>query len=179
MLLSGNRRLKNSIAASRDRLYRLAFSWCHDPHIADDLVQDAIEKALSKTHQLRAAKAVDCWLYSVLSNCYKDHLRRRKRELERHVSEEDFAVDDEGSRPDSMLAHREVYRAMARLTEDQRVILSLVELAGLSYAEVSETLSIPLGTVMSRLSRARKELRESLLAEETGTRANVTYLIHR
>ena len=153
--------LRRKIAASRLRLYRVALAWCGDEMLADDLVQETLTLALQKSGQLREADRLNAWMYSILNNCWKQHLRR-------HRPHEDLDEEraGEGPGPDGMAQQLEVVtrvrNAVARLPMEQRRVLALVDLEGFSYAEVSEVLEIPIGTVMSRLHRARKSLLEKL-----------------
>lgn len=150
----------------RPRLFRLAFAWCHDRHLADDLVQDALAKALGRGSQLREDKAMEGWLFAILNNCWRDHLRRRKEfENVEDVDEVVLAHDDS---PDRSYATRQttdrVRRAIAALPMAQRQVVTLVDMEECSYAQVAEILEVPVGTVMSRLSRARQALKALLLA---------------
>jgi RNA polymerase sigma-70 factor (ECF subfamily) len=153
--------LRRKIADSRVRLYRVALAWCGDQMLADDLVQETLAMALHKSHQLREADRLNAWLYSILNNCWKQHLRRNRP----HEDLDDQRPTD-GPGPDGMLQQLEVVTrvrsAVAALPLEQRRVLALVDLEGFAYAEVSEVLEIPIGTVMSRLHRARKSLLEML-----------------
>ncbi len=155
--------LKDRIARRRGRLYKVAYAWCGEPHLADDLVQEAIARAMDKYRQLRDPSRLDSWLYSILNNCWREHLRRRRPETE--VDEESLECTrcPERLNQASELA-RCVLNLMARLPEGQRQVLSLVALEDLSYREVADVLDIPIGTVMSRLCRARQTLLEGFEA---------------
>lgn len=150
--------LKNRIGESRDRLYRVALAWSGDKMLADDLVQEAITAGIVNSHQLRDEKRLFVWLYSILNNSWCKYLRNKKLQIE---LDDDFA-DEERSGPFKSCEESEtvlrVRRAVATLPPDQSQVIALVDLEGLSYCEVSETLNIPIGTVMSRLHRARKNL---------------------
>ena len=159
-----NRRLQ----ALRPRLYRLAFAWCKDPYLADDLAQEAMIRATHRQAQLRAPQLLDRWVIRILANLWFDHLRAE------HASESlDEIMDQlpaaEADEPES--AHRRqetierVRAAVARLPPVQRVVITLVDLEELSYREVAEVLDLPMGTVMSRLSRGRQKLKEWLIDE--------------
>ena len=156
--------LRHRLAERRERMYRLAFSWCHNPSLADDLTQEALAKALRNRTQLRDDRRLDGWLFRILANCWQDHLRRTKEkggldDLDLHHLETPEAICDEQE-----LVVR-VRRAVAQLPLAQRQVLTLIDLEEVSYAEASEILDIPIGTVMSRISRARGTLR-ILLEEE-------------
>ena len=158
----------------RERLYRMAFAWCHDRYLADDLVQQALYKALQKRTQLKDPAAIDGWLHRILANCLHD-FHRRQRETEEFDPER-------GPWTESALraAEREdvvarVRCAVATLPLAQRQVITLIDLEGSSYNDVAAALDIPLGTVMSRLCRARRALKDRLhpdmgLPEETAGR---------
>ena len=162
---------RRNLARNRKRLYRIAYSWTRNPALADDLVQDTMIKALRHQGQLREAEAQDAWLFTILANSYRDHFRRQ-RDME---DIDDLDLPDD-STPESEHANnqlrRKVRAAIGRLPEGQRQVITLVDLEGFSYVEVAQILSIPSGTVMSRLCRGRQALRELLLPEfghpETG-----------
>ncbi len=153
--------LRRKIAASRGRLYRVALAWCGDAMLADDLVQETLTQALQKIHQLRDRERLYAWLYSILNNRWKQHLRSR-----RPFDELDMDQPFEGPGPESMVEHLEIIArirlAVSALPLGQRRVLALISLEGFSYSEVAEILEIPAGTVMSRLHRARKHLIELL-----------------
>ncbi|MGW8248922.1 MAG: RNA polymerase sigma factor [Acidiferrobacterales bacterium] len=149
---------------SRAQLYRVAYSWCHNPALADDIVQETLIKAYKKSDQLRDPKAARSWLFSILSNCYNDHFRRN-RETE---DIDNVSIIDEKS-PETETRQlqivEKVRKAVATLSEGQRQVVTLVDLEGFSYIEVATILDIPIGTVMSRLCRARKTLKDILITE--------------
>ncbi|HEB99741.1 MAG TPA: RNA polymerase sigma factor [Thiotrichales bacterium] len=160
-----SREFRERLDANRDRLYRIAYSWCHDPALADDLVQETLEKALKKGNQLRDPKAMDTWLYSILNNCWRDHFRRSRETVD--IDEVPFASDSspEEESHSHLVAHQ-VRQAIETLPLGQRQVLTLVDLEGCSYIEVANILEIPVGTVMSRLCRARRALKERLLGSD-------------
>lgn len=157
-------RLRRQLPDKRDQLYRIAFSWCHDPALADDLVQETLAKALAKVHQLRDRERLEPWLFRVLSNCWKDHLRahREMQDIDDIVLASPHTPAD--SYRERELADR-VRAGVAQLPSGQRQVLTLVDLEGMPYVEVAEVLEIPIGTVMSRLSRARAALAERLRSD--------------
>lgn len=157
------RQLAAEAEACRTRLYRMAYAWCHDPALADDLVQEAMARGLAQLGQLRDTGKVGGWLFSILNRCWLDHLRARHDAVDDEVLM-DLPADLPG--PDGHVERRETVRrvrnAVAELPLGQRQVLTLVDLEELSYAEVAEILAIPIGTVMSRLCRARSALRKLL-----------------
>lgn len=150
-------------ATMRPRLVRLAYSWSQDAHLADDLAQEALTRALDKQGQLREMQAMPAWLMSILQNCWMDHLRRQHP----HEDLETLAeLPHGGEGPEEVACRGQVVecvrRAVARLPLGQRQVLTLVDLEECGYAEVAAILGIPIGTVMSRLSRARQAVKADL-----------------
>ena len=143
---------------ARPRLYRIAYAWTRHPELADDLTQDVLYRALQKRHQLRDIEALDAWLVRILHGCWCDLLRKRYPDAEL-----DEVVDDPANGPDRMHSSRElvqnVRNAVSSLPVGQRTVLTLVDLEGFSYQTVAELLDLPIGTVMSRLCRARRQLK--------------------
>lgn len=157
------RELIQQIEASRARLYRMAYAWCHDSALADDLAQEALARGLTRIEQLRDSERVHGWLFSILHRCWIDHLRGRRDDLDESALT-DLAIDEPG--PDGAAERSQtvgrVRHAVAALPIGQRQVVTLVDLEELSYAEVADVLAIPIGTVMSRLCRARSALRQLL-----------------
>jgi RNA polymerase sigma-70 factor (ECF subfamily) len=153
---------RGQVEAQREPLYRLAYSWCHDAALADDIVQESLLRALDRAGQLEDPQRLKGWLCAILANCLKDHFRRA-RPLE-PLDEEMPAHGEtpEGASASNQLAAR-VRAEIERLPLGQRQTVTLVDLEGFSYAEVGEILEVPIGTVMSRLCRAREALRERLM----------------
>jgi len=139
-------------------LRRYARALTHNPDLADDLVQDCLERAIRKRALWRPSGTVRSWMFRILLNIYRNDLRRRRRAP--HLPLDTLAAD-----PPSLdthpgrLALAETARAMQSLPMEQREVLLLVALEEMSYAEAAEVLGIPLGTLMSRLGRARATLR--------------------
>lgn len=158
------RQFEKRLEESRPRLWRLAYSWCHNRAISDDLVQDTLAKALDRHAQLRDPEVMNGWLCSILANCWHDHLRRRKDMAD--IDDLDESELPECGQPDDDYQQNEIVlrvrAAVARLPAGQREVVTLVDLEEFSYAEVAAILDIPIGTVMSRLSRARAALRDKL-----------------
>jgi len=160
-LITNKRYVRGELEKRRELLYRLAYSWCHNPALADDLVQDAMVKALKNARQLKNAAAIKGWLSKILANCWYDHLRRTREtvDLDNLPYEETASSGDEHEQQDIVSRVRAM---IAELPVGQRQVITLVDLAGFSYVEISHILDIPVGTVMSRISRARKALRAKL-----------------
>lgn len=158
------RELTERIEASRERLYRVAFAWCHDASLADDLAQETLSRGLSRLDQLREDDRLGSWLFAILHRCWIDHLRGRRDDLDEETLLE---LPSELPGPERRAEQQEtvvrVRAAVASLPLGQRQVVTLVDLEEFSYAEVAEVLAIPIGTVMSRLCRAREALRRLLV----------------
>lgn len=169
------RKIRREIEALRPSLYRLAWSWCQNADLADDLVQETMLKGLKKSGQLRDPSQLKSWLCRILSNVYYDHFRAQKPNDSAEMDE----LAAEQADPEQMAHRRDLVSRMQaglrQLSDSHRQIVTLVDLMGLSYSEVAETLEIPAGTVMSRLNRARRQLRKHLMEKEI-TSGNVFYL---
>jgi len=158
------RELVERIEASRPRLHRLAFAWCHDAALADDLTQEALARSLVRIDQLRESARLMGWLCAILNRCWIDHLRGLRPDADVELLAE-LPSDLPG--PDSHAERQQtvsrVRAAIAELPLGHRQVVTLVDLEDFSYAEVAEILAIPIGTVMSRLCRARASLRQLLV----------------
>ena len=156
--------LRKQMKALRPQLYRLAWSWCHDAEQADDLVQDTLLRGLERIDQLRDQEQLKYWLCRIMSNLHKDQLRMRRES----VNYEEVVLPAEGD-PEQEAGRQEligqVRTAIAKLNEDQRMVVTLVDLMGFSYADVAGVLEVPVGTVMSRLNRARERMRSLLMRQ--------------
>jgi RNA polymerase sigma-70 factor (ECF subfamily) len=164
--------LRPGIEAQRPVLYRIAYAWCHDASLADDLAQETLSKAWKQRAQLRDEAAMKSWLVSIMNRCWLDHLRGR-REYE-DVDDLSDVLESPADTPEQQCDREKVIAcvraAVARLPLGQRQVLTLVDLEDFGYAEVAGILGIPVGTVMSRLSRARAALK-GLLNQAMGSQA--------
>lgn len=144
------------IVALIPRLRRYARALVSERSRADDLVQDTLERAWAKLHLFRAGTDLRAWLFTVMHNVYVNQVRaaREMVEFDESVLEGDLR-DPQGER----LEVRDLERALQRLPAEQRQVLLLVALEDMSYDETARALGVPIGTVMSRLSRARERLR--------------------
>lgn len=140
-------------------LRRYARALLRDRAAADDLVQDCLERVVGRWHQRKADGDTRAWIFAILHNLAMTRLRRASTRPPAVPLEETHEGDlaRRPSQEDALLA-RDVLSALSRLPEEQRVVLLLVAVEDLSYAETAQVLGIPLGTVMSRLSRARERL---------------------
>jgi len=158
-----------ALLAHLPRLRRYAIALCRDSNLADDLVQECVERALRNREALNQQSHVSGWLRSILHNLYLDALRRERR---RGISvdwHDSANLIELSVAPADRSAARELQQAMNELTVEHRQILLLVGLEGRSYRDVAAELDIPIGTVMSRLARARAQLR-LLLDYANGTK---------
>ena len=142
------------------RLRRLARALTRDVTAADDLVQIAIERALSRRDQWRPGTRLDSWVMRIMKNAWIDETRSRGRWRKVLDSEEaGVNVSDGSGQTDEQLA---IAQAMANLPDEQRIAVALVLIDGLSYADAAEVLEIPPGTLNSRVVRGRMALMEAL-----------------
>jgi len=142
----------------RLRRYAQALTKGHSS-MAEDLVQDSLERALDRSHQFRQGTDLRAWLFTIMHNVYANQVRRINNgpdfvELPETINES--LVDTSTSK----LELSDLHRAISELPLEQRKILLLVTLEGLPYQQVADTLGIPVGTVMSKLSRTRQHLRK-------------------
>ena len=144
------------------RLRRYARALVGDRAAADDLVQDTLERAWAKLHLYRRGTDLRAWLFTVMHNVHVNKVRatRAPDTLEDEMPE----LAQRASQGDSLMV-RDLDRSISRLPAEQRSVLLLVTLEDMSYDEVARTLGIPIGTVMSRLSRAREKLRGMMLGQ--------------
>jgi RNA polymerase sigma-70 factor (ECF subfamily) len=147
------------------RMRRYARALLRNPVDADDLVQDAVVRALDKAHLWQPGTDLRAWLFTILHNQYVNSVRKSARSGPQLPIEAAATI----GRAASQLASIELgdlKMAIERLPDEQRSVLLLVGLEGMSYDEVAQILKIPVGTVRSRLSRAREALRSELDAPE-------------
>jgi RNA polymerase sigma-70 factor, ECF subfamily len=151
------------LAALVPRLRRFARSLSRDEAAADDLVQAALERALLNLDRWRPGTRLDSWLCRILQNAWLDDRRRWAARGRWTVPiEEDMLVVDGGRLAEDRLLLSRVMEAVALLPREQRAVLDLVAFEGLTYREAADTLGAPIGTVMSRLARARLRLHTAL-----------------
>ncbi|CAN7290523.1 sigma-70 family RNA polymerase sigma factor [Polaromonas sp. LjRoot131] len=142
-------------------LRRYARALTGDAWAADDLVQDTLERACSRWRLWLAGSDLRAWLFTLMHNIFVNQLRRSLRQAAAGATVNVEDVENELAAPEAGMAQAlDLQRCLLRLPEDQRAVLLLVSLEDLSYEEVAKITGVPVGTVMSRLSRARSRLRE-------------------
>jgi RNA polymerase sigma factor (sigma-70 family) len=141
------------------RLRRYARALAGDRAAADDLVQDTLERAWMKLHLYRRGTDLRAWLFTVMHNLYVNQLRAARPGA---LLDEESPELAQPARENDALVLRDLDAAIRRLPVEQREVLLLVALEDMSYEEAARTLEIPIGTVMSRLARAREKLRAML-----------------
>ena len=162
----------------RDRLYRTAYSWSHDPDIADDIVQQTLFNVINNLSKVRDFDVIDGWVYKVLVRCYSDYYRKNNL-LELSEEHEEVANYSHERNIDEEQLVCLVRDLIKNISLAQRQVLTLVDLDGFTYIEVANILSIPVGTVMSRLSRARKQLHKQLTNSHVSETATYTDYLRR
>lgn len=143
----------NGLMALLPRLYAFARTMLADPDAARDLVQEAVTRALAARRVPDDAPAYRAWMFRIVRNAALDEIRRLKR-----PAPDVAASADIWSYDDASIAKITVEQGLATLPETHREIISLIDIAGFSYGEAAEMLQVPLGTVMSRIARARDAL---------------------
>jgi len=174
-LFSTKREFVGKLENIRPRLFRLAYSWCHQRDLADDLVQETLTKAFKSEKQLKNIEQFDGWAFRILVNTWRNYLSRTR--LMENI--DDYIFTEEHT-PESLHEQYQlnnfVHSAVDALPQGQRQVLTLIDLEGLSYSEVSDILDIPIGTVMSRICRARKLLASKLFQSAENAEYSATFL---
>lgn len=153
--------LRDGIIAMLPRLRRFARSLARDPHDADDLVQITVERALGRADQFHRDSHLAGWLFGILRNAWIDECRsRRRREPLQGPQELGEAVGDPAAASQAELLS--VQDAVLQLPEEQRLAVSLVLIEGFSYKEAAAIMTVPIGTLTSRLARGRAALQQML-----------------
>jgi RNA polymerase sigma-70 factor (ECF subfamily) len=170
--------LRQTLAAVLPRLRRFARTLTHDVQDADDLAQNAIERALLRAAQWRAPPAdatteqietaVRSWMFGIVKNAWIDNRRAHRRERAIVGGDEGLAEVPDTAHS-SVQDQLSIAAAMQRLPEEQRLAVSLVLIEGLSYQEAADIMEVPIGTLTSRLSRAREALTALLGASESSS----------
>ena len=154
------------------RLRRYARALTGERSAADDLVQDTLERAWTKLHLWRAGSDLRAWLFTIMHNVHVNQVRSRSAAATVPLDDDVADAPVRATQAD-MLEVRDIDTALKRLPVEQREVLLLVALEHMSYQETADTLGIPIGTVMSRLARARERLRMMLDADAGATSLKV------
>lgn len=156
--------IPEGLVALLPRLRRFGRVLTRNQADADDLVQLAIERALRRTDQWQPGTRLDHWMIGIMRNAWIDEIRARKRRSALFAPEE--AGEHVGETPMQGVAEAlDIQDAVARLPEEQRIVIALVLVEGFSYKEAAQLLEIPIGTLTSRLARARTALQVLLSPE--------------
>ena len=149
------------------RLRRFARSITHQRDDADDLVQVGLERALGRSGQFEAGTRLDSWMFRIMKNAWIDEVRSRIRRDRIFSPEEagEHVGDDHAEAHQQRMA---IQKAISLLSDDHRIVIGLVLVDGLAYKEAADVLDIPIGTLTSRLARAREAL-QGLLSEQART----------
>jgi RNA polymerase sigma-70 factor (ECF subfamily) len=167
-------RFSDQLIAVLPRLRRFARGLTGTAAEADDLVQAACERALAREHQFQEGTRFDSWMFRIVQTVWIDQLRAREvRKEDGDVAEDRLGSDMPVRRIEARLALGEVRLAVERLPPEQRAVLMLVTVDGLSYKEAAAVVGVPVGTIMSRLARARIALHQQLAAG-AGVRRSAT-----
>lgn len=171
--------LERFVVEYGDRAYGFAFGLCGNEADARDIVQESFLRLFAKADMYDESQPLETWFLSILKNLYRDGLRRWERRsrisLDAPVGDEGLTVADSlaDAREEALLDRLEreessarVRRALEALTPDARAVLALVDMENVGYEDAAETLGVPLGTLRSRLNRARAALRKRLLEME-------------
>jgi RNA polymerase sigma-70 factor (ECF subfamily) len=153
------------------RLRRFALALTGTYADADDLVQDALERALARLHQWRPGTRLDSWVYRIAQNAWRDQLRRgRTRGVALPLDDADEQPGSDGrTDAEASLQLREALHALAQLPWEQRIVITLIQIEGYTYPEAAAILDVPEGTVTSRLVRGRAALERLMLERERAT----------
>ena len=157
---AGRRRIEDYVP----RLYGYALSLSGDVHDSHDLVQETVVKALKSARVPEDEPAYRAWLFTILRNSWFDVIRRRSRRAEVGGGDADYACIDAQvwAHDDSLISTLTVKHCLTKLSPAHREVLGLVDVSGFSYGEAAEILEVPVGTVTSRVARARNAMLEHL-----------------
>lgn len=159
------------------RLFRFALALTGSKQEAEDVVQTACERALTRLDQFTPGTRLDSWMFRIVHTVTIDRMRRSRRTVYVDPVVLGDQLEDDPRTFEQVAARHDleiVRRAMAELPEEQRSVLTMVALEGFSYQETADVLGVPIGTVMSRLSRARRKLADAVDAPSKPAASKVT-----
>jgi RNA polymerase sigma-70 factor (ECF subfamily) len=156
---------RDDILAAIPSLRAFAVSLCGNVDRADDLVQEALARALANIDSFRPGSNMSAWLFTILRNHFRSEYRKRRREVE---DPEGWYAENLKSQPEQIghIEYEELQKAMTQLTDDQREALILVGASGFTCEEAAEICDCAVGTIKSRVSRARKRLAELMSIDD-------------
>jgi len=162
--------VRHQIVELLPRLRRFALALAGSRHVADDVLQAACEKALGRLDQFTPGTRLDSWMFQIVRTTHIDLMRWQQRRQHDELTPEILERVPGDARIHEQIAARAdlaiVGAEIARLPDEQREVLALVTIDGLSYQDAADVLGVPIGTIMSRLSRARRKLARALDATE-------------
>ncbi|MDR5740634.1 RNA polymerase sigma factor [Caballeronia sp. LZ016] len=168
--------IRNDLMEHVPRLRRYARALLTNRELADDLVQDTLERALSRSRMFESGTDLRAWLFTIMHNVFVNQVRKASARAV-HVSVDDEAFGEAQVAASGGQLHslevRDLDYALQRLPAEQREVVLLVGLEEMSYAEVASALDVPVGTVMSRLSRGRERLRALMAGAQPGAKLKV------
>jgi RNA polymerase sigma-70 factor, ECF subfamily len=153
---------------SLPRLWRFALRLTRHQADAEDLVQRCYLRALERRHQWRPGSSLISWLFAIIHSIWINELRsaqrRREGSLSAEIELDEIADPSPNADPEYQLIFKQVVNSVQALPEAQRVVMMLIAVEGLSYREAADVLDVPIGTIMSRLARARLTIGQKFLA---------------
>lgn len=159
--------MKDELHSQIASLRRYAFVLCRNRSDADDLVQDTLLKAIASAHTYRKGRSLRAWLCGILHNTFVSHRRQYARRARAAAFLESLSGDaGSAAEQERYIEAKQTLTMLGRLTPDQQSAITLIAIEGFSYAEAAESLDIPVGTLMSRLSRGREQLRRLMAGDD-------------
>jgi RNA polymerase sigma-70 factor, ECF subfamily len=163
-----NLQFQRDLPLQLPRLWRFALRLTRHHDDAQDLVQRCYVRALERRHQWQPGTSLLSWLFAIMHSIWMNELRSAQRRREGSLGGEDdstpeFADPNPGADPEYQMMFKQIVQSVQRLPEAQRLVMVLIAVEGMSYREAAEVLDVPIGTVMSRLARARISVGEQFI----------------